>query len=194
MHRQTLRDRLIALPQDPVFLPNGTPFRQNLDSQQTSTLEECQSVLEAVGLLEFIESRGGLDSGMTPSTLSQGQKQLFSLARAVLRRRVRFRERAYGTGLDTSSARPSEGGILLLDEFSSSVDIDTDRAMQEVITREFENYTVIMVSHRLEMVVNSFDRVIIMDHGRIVESGDPRSLQRESGSRFAELARASEML
>ena len=189
--RSTLRARLIALPQDAVFLPDGTPFRQNLDPLQVCTLEECRSALKAVGLLDFIERRGGLEAGMTPDTLSHGQKQLFSLARAVLRRRVRFREDHKGEGFNISSAQYSEGGILLLDEFSSSVDHDTDRAMQDIIMREFKNYTVIMVSHRLEMVLNFFDRVIVMDHGCIVENGNPRSLQQIAGSRFAELAQAS---
>lgn len=189
--RSTLRRRLIALPQDAVFLPDGTPFRLNLDPLELCTIEECRSTLEAVCLLDFIERRGGLGAGMTPDTLSHGQKQLFSLARAVLRRRVRFREMNKGTGLNVSSAEQPEGGILLLDEFSSSVDHETDRVMQDIIMREFQNYTVIMVSHRLDMVLNICDRVIVMDHGCIVENGNPRSLQQTAGSRFAELTQAS---
>jgi ATP-binding cassette subfamily C (CFTR/MRP) protein 1 len=50
------------------------------------------------------------------------------------------------------------------------VDSNTDRAMQDIIMSEFGNYTVVMVSHRLEMVTDSFDHVIVMNRGRVVEN------------------------
>lgn len=81
----------------------------------------------------------------------------------------------------------ADGGLLLLDEVSSSVDVDTDRVMQEIIRREFEGYTVVMVSHRLEVVVGFFDRVVVMEGGEIVECGSPRELLEVEGSRFGEL-------
>ena len=108
---------------------------------------------------------------MVGDSLSQGQKQLFSLARAMLRRRVRGE---------------SKGGVLLLDEVSSSVDVDTDRAMQGIIKREFEGYTIVMVSHRLDMVMD-FDKVVVMDAGRVVEEGEPGVLVEREGGRFREL-------
>lgn len=77
-------------------------------------------------------------------------------------------------------------GILLLDEVSSSVDQDTDRRMQKIIHDEFQGYTIIMVSHRLDIVLD-FDKVIVMDSGAIVEMGDPKSLLEKDGSRFREL-------
>lgn len=83
-----------------------------------------------------------------PSSL-QGQQQLFNLARAILRRRIRMRQ------LQSELGKKSViiGGILLLDEVSSNVNRDTDRAVQNIIREEFEGYTVIMVSHRLDMVL-----------------------------------------
>jgi ATP-binding cassette subfamily C (CFTR/MRP) protein 1 len=71
----------------------------------------------------------------------------------------------------------------LLDEVSSSVDQDTDRAMQKIIQDEFSCYTIVMVSHRLEMVMG-FDKVIVMDKGRIVESGAPKELADVEGGWF----------
>ncbi|KAK4122121.1 P-loop containing nucleoside triphosphate hydrolase protein [Parathielavia appendiculata] len=154
--RNHLRARILALPQEPVFLPSGTPTRTNLDPQHAASESDCVSALQAVSLWEFISARGGLDAPLSPDTLSQGQKQLFNLARAILRRRLR--------------ARDSEGGILLLD-------------MQRVIMREFAGYTIVMVSHRLGMVMG-FDRVVVMDAGRIVEMGRPAKLAETEGSKF----------
>ncbi|KAM7204723.1 canalicular multispecific organic anion transporter 1 [Naviculisporaceae sp. PSN 640] len=180
--RSTLRQRLIAVPQDPVFLPDGTSYRTNLDPFNASTPDTCQSVLETVNLWAFVQERGGLDAGMSSDTLSQGQKQLFSLARAILRRRIRTAEREAEVG--SSGASPSSGGILLLDEVSSSVDVETDNIMHEIIRREFEGYTIVMVSHRLDVVVGYFDRVVVMDKGEIVEVGEPKRLVETEGSWF----------
>lgn len=177
--RHVLRQRLIAVPQESVFLPDGSAFQDNLDPLGTSSDLECRSVLETVGLWGFVGDRGGLSAGMTAETLSQGQKQLFSLGRAILRRRARSREGAMG-------ARGEDGGVLLLDEVSSSVDVDTDRTMQGIIQSEFAGYTIVMVSHRLDMVMD-FDRVIVMDKGAVVETGNPRALVETEGSRFKEL-------
>lgn len=169
--RHVLRQRLIAVPQEAVFLPDGSAFRDNLDPLRVASDAECQAVLETVGLGAFVRDRGGLASGMAAETLSQGQKQLFGLGRAILRRR----------------GRPDQDrGVLLLDEVSSSVDVDTDRAMQAVIQREFAGYTIVMVSHRLEMVMD-FDRVLVMDQGAVAETGNPRALAATEGSRFREL-------
>ncbi|KAF4635233.1 hypothetical protein G7Y89_g2874 [Cudoniella acicularis] len=173
--RSILRQRIIAVPQDPVFLPDGTSFRSNLDAFAMSTEVECRSVLETVGLWKFVDCQGGLMAGMFADTLSQGQKQLFSLARAVLRRRVR-------------SQMGSGGGILLLDEVSSSVDRDTDTAMHNIIRVEFKEYTIVMISHRLDIVMD-FDTVVVMDEGRVVEKGQPRALVSKEESRFGELWR-----
>jgi ATP-binding cassette subfamily C (CFTR/MRP) protein 1 len=174
--RSILRQRIIAIPQDPVFLPDGASFLSNVDPFQSSTESECQAVLEVVGLWSLVSQRGGLSGSMSPDTLSQGQKQLFNLARAILRRRVRSR---------ADGEKPA-AGILLLDEVSSSVDYDTDRAMQQIIHQEFDGYTILMVSHRLEMVMD-FDTVVVMEHGSVVETGSPTTLIRNDDSRFKEL-------
>jgi ABC-type multidrug transport system fused ATPase/permease subunit len=124
-------------------------------------------------LQDFVNGRGGLASICHVEKLSAGQRQLFSLARAVLRKRIR--------GVDS--------GILLLDEVSSSVDRATEMVMEEVIRVEFTRFTVVAVSHRLEMIM-AFDRVIVMESGSIVEDGVPLLLAREAGSKFGQLIRA----
>ncbi|KAE8445934.1 hypothetical protein EG329_012713 [Mollisiaceae sp. DMI_Dod_QoI] len=188
--RSTLRQRIIAVPQDPVFLPDGSSFMSNLDPFTSSAEDECQRVLETVGLWTLVDQRGGLGAGMSAGTLSQGQKQLFSLARALLRRRIRLRahdaEFGVAVGANEKGVVARCGGILLLDEVSSSVDQETDRLMQRIILEEFENYTVVMVSHRLEMVMN-FDIVLVMGKGSIIESGRPGQLMEKEGGSFREL-------
>lgn len=182
LDRTTLRQRIIAVPQEAVFLPDGSTFQENLDPSHVSTPDECRAVLAAVGLWEFIRERGGLEAGMSAGRMSSGQRQLVSLGRALLRRRIRARDLGLGGG-------GSEAGILLLDEVSSSVDYETERVMQETIRTEFKNYTVIAVSHRLDMIMD-FNRVVVMDAGEVVEVGSPMVLAGEAGSRFGDLVRA----
>ncbi|KAM0254479.1 hypothetical protein ACHAQJ_006761 [Trichoderma viride] len=180
LDRSVLRQRIIAVPQEAVFLPDGSTFQANLDVSGEATREECEAVLATVGLWKFVQDRGGLDAGMSASTFSAGQRQLMSLGRALLRRSVR--EQKFGAGTEHS-------GILLLDEVSSSVDKETERVMQDTIRAEFKNYTVIAVSHRLDMIMD-FDRVVVMDTGEIVEMGNPAALARAAESRFGDLVRA----
>uniref|UniRef100_A0A0D2XGD8 ABC transporter domain-containing protein n=1 Tax=Fusarium oxysporum (strain Fo5176) TaxID=660025 RepID=A0A0D2XGD8_FUSOF len=175
--RATLRKRVICIPQDAVFLPDGSSVKDNIDPYKAATDAECFNVLNTVRLSGFVHDKGSLNAGMSADDLSAGQKQLFSLGRAILRRRVR----------DRLAGGEKRGGLLLLDEVSSSVDKVTDRAMQEIIREEFENYTIVMVSHRLEMVMDFFDRVIVLDRGTVVESGGPRELVETQGSRFGDL-------
>ncbi|KAF4152717.1 hypothetical protein CNMCM6069_001775 [Aspergillus lentulus] len=191
IHRATLRQRLIAVPQDPVFLPDGSSFRANLDPTNTATPAECQRVLEAVRLWGFVQERAeGLDAPVTAGTLSAGQRQLFSLGRAVLRAIIRLRSSTSSSSPEEGSDNQDQGGVLLLDEVSSSVDRETERMMQEIIRAEFGHYTIIAVSHRLEMIMD-FDRVVVMDRGEVVEVGNPAALKGAPGTRFGELVAAA---
>ncbi|KAJ6781269.1 hypothetical protein PWT90_09203 [Aphanocladium album] len=182
------RQRIIALPQEAVFLPDGTSFRMNLDPDGSASDEVFQESLEAVGLWTFVTEHGGLSGELTADEFSHGQKQLFVLGRAVVRRRVRALAR-----LADMRERPSEGidfanctgggGLLILDEYSSNVDAETDERMHDIIGREFKHYTVVMVSHRLEATM-AFDRIVVLDAGQVVEQGDPKTLLEKEGGRF----------
>ena len=176
-----LRSRIIALPQTPFLLPEGSTVRSNLVindrnrefPHDTSVVdEECEYSLSSVGLWPLVEEKGGLDSELSQEALSKGQKQLFCLARAILRARLRRRE--YDTLAEQNQEQSTLplGGVLLLDEFTASVDLDTDKIMQTIIRREFENYTVICVTHRLQTIMD-YDTVVVMDSGRIVKVGHP---------------------
>ncbi|KAJ3497544.1 hypothetical protein NLG97_g1819 [Lecanicillium saksenae] len=174
VERQCMRERLITIPQEPVFLPSGSTIAQNLDPLDMASEDQRERVLKDVGLWYIVEDLGGdLQAVFQASSLSHGQRQLLSLARAVLKRRVTRRS------------------VLLLDEFTSSVDAETERDMMKIIFEEFRDCTVIMVSHRLDVVVEMFDRVLVMEKGQLVESGDPRTLQQVPGGWFARLLESS---
>lgn len=159
LRRAHVRDRLTALPQDLLSLP-GT-IQSNLDPLETSDVASATAVLRKVGLLNLIESRGGLGSKMADLSLSQGEMQLFAVARALL--------------------RPSK--LLIVDEMTSAVDAKTEELMMDIIRSEFKTSTVIAVAHRLHTIVN-FDLVVVMNDGHIVESGPPQTLLKKTRGWF----------
>jgi ABC-type multidrug transport system fused ATPase/permease subunit len=169
-----LRERIISASQDPVFLPSGTSFRTNLNPWGKASEAECMAVLTDLDLATIVTAKGGLDMPINGAELSVGQKQLFSLARVVLRRRVKLRE----TG--------SDGGLLLLDEITSSTDADTTRWVQKLLKDEFTAYTVVMVTHHREIAVGC-DRVFVLDAGAVVEEGRPAELEERENSWFRRL-------
>ncbi len=82
--RETIRSRLITITQDSFFLP-GTVL-QNVDPYGTSTRAAAEHILRRVGVWDPVQERGGLDAAFDEDMLSHGQRQLFSLARAILRK------------------------------------------------------------------------------------------------------------
>ena len=157
--------RLAIIPQDPVLF-TGT-LRSNLDPTDLCTDEELwaamrQAGMEAPmkqhpdGLKRPIEERGG--------NLSMGQRQLLCLCRALLRK-----------------AR-----VLVLDEATASVDMESDALIQQTLQHNMSGTTVLTIAHRLETIMHC-DRVVVMHEGRVAEAGPPQELRTTPGSKFAEL-------
>jgi ATP-binding cassette, subfamily C (CFTR/MRP), member 1 len=161
LSRNYIRTNLNAIPQDPYFVAGS--IRLNLDPYSTSTDNLIISTLRKVHLLNTITSNGGLDVELDPDMLSHGQRQLFCLARAILR----------------------ESKIVVLDEATSSVDRKTDELMQRIIREEFKGCTIIAVAHRLETILD-FDRIAVLDRGRLIECESPEKLLAKE-SAFKEL-------
>ncbi|KAF6835949.1 ABC multidrug transporter [Colletotrichum plurivorum] len=161
--RVTLRDRLNALPQDPVTI--GGTVRLNLAPEAPHLSDDLLiASLQKVKLWDLVQERGGLDAELGDVNLSRGQQQLFCLARAML----------------------SRSRVVLLDEATSSLDRQTDEDVQRVLREEFGDCTVITVAHRLETIVDG-DVVVVMDGGEVVEVGAPRELLEQDRSRFKDL-------
>lgn len=127
----SIRERLMAVPQDPFTLL-GT-IRYNADIMGLSSDSEITTGLKQIGVWAAIESRGGLDALLEDHPLSQGEQQLFCLARAILRRQA------------------GNGGcrVLILDEATSSLDAQTDKQVQKVMREAFHDCTVFSVAHRV---------------------------------------------
>ncbi|KPI96267.1 putative multidrug resistance-associated protein lethal(2)03659 [Papilio xuthus] len=148
------RSRLCALPQRAALFAatlrdNLDPERRYGDAQLWAALERVRLRAAAAGLPGGLAARVG-DAG---GTLSAGQRQLLCLARAALAGRK----------------------VLVLDEATANVDTETDEHIQATLRTTFAQATVLTIAHRLNTVMD-YDRVIVMDKGRVVESGHPFEL------------------
>ncbi|CAK44606.1 P-loop containing nucleoside triphosphate hydrolase protein [Aspergillus niger ATCC 13496] len=159
--RQVTRAALNAIPQEPFFT-YGT-VRANMDPYGINSLEEIERALRRVELWHIIETKGGLDCNLDANFFSHGQRQLFCLARALLRK----------------------SKIVVLDEVTSNVDFFSDALMQQVIREEFPGCTILAVAHRLESILD-FDRIAVIQDGELIEFDTPESLLKQD-SAFKEL-------
>jgi ATP-binding cassette, subfamily C (CFTR/MRP), member 1 len=150
-----VRSRLLCLPQDPLLFPGS--FKFNLDPEgHTKSVTEMEAALKKVRLWELVEKRGGLDTDVTPESLSHGEQQLLVLGRAILQKR-------------TSGGKRH---ILILDEATSNLDASSEMVIHEAVREEFENDTVISVAHRLDALKN-MDTVVLLEKGKIVKTEKP---------------------
>ncbi|KAK1754461.1 P-loop containing nucleoside triphosphate hydrolase protein [Echria macrotheca] len=150
--REEIRSRIIALPQETYLLPGSVRF--NIDPFGENSDDAIIEALREVGLWDiFAPLPGGLDAPMQADLVSHGQRQLLCLARAVMRRST----------------------ILALDEATAAVDVETDAMVQKIVRERFKTHTVIAVAHRLDTIMD-FDRLAVMDAGRLVEWDEPAKL------------------
>ncbi len=147
---ERLRSAISVVPQDPVLLL-GT-VRSNLDRWGRFTDRELWQVLEKVTLSDTIAELGGLDApiGEQGGNLSQGQRQLLCLARALL------------VGAQ----------IIVLDEATASIDVLSDTAIRQTLAYHCRGKTVLTIAHRPASVADA-DVVIELEHGQILRIGSP---------------------
>ncbi|XP_037092830.1 multidrug resistance-associated protein 5-like [Pollicipes pollicipes] len=160
-----LRSRIDVIPQDPVLF-SGT-IRHNLDPFDEYPDEKLWTILEKANLKKKV-SRADQQLQMKVTSVgdnfSVGEKQLICLARALLR----------------------QNRILLLDEATASVDVETDHLIQRTIQDNFSACTVITIAHRLNTVVG-YDRIVVMDAGKVVELDTPLALMENESSLFRQM-------
>uniref|UniRef100_A0A669BJZ4 ATP-binding cassette, sub-family C (CFTR/MRP), member 2 n=1 Tax=Oreochromis niloticus TaxID=8128 RepID=A0A669BJZ4_ORENI len=158
-----LRNRLTIIPQDPVLFSGS--LRMNLDPFDKFSDEEIWRVLELSHLQSYVS---GLQEGLQHKVaeggenLSVGQRQLLCLARALLRK----------------------SRILILDEATAAVDLETDNLIQNTIHKEFSDCTVLTIAHRLHSIMDS-SRVMVLDAGKILEFDSPSNLLEKEGHFYA---------
>ncbi|CAK1601166.1 unnamed protein product [Parnassius mnemosyne] len=162
-----LRSRITIIPQDPVLF-SGT-LRMNLDPFGVYSDDEIWRSLEHAHLKTFVE---GLAAGLRHEVaeggenLSVGQRQLVCLARALLRKTP----------------------LLVLDEATAAVDLETDELIQKTIRSEFASCTVLTIAHRLNTIMDS-TRVMVLDKGQLVEYAPPEQLLQDKNSIFYSMAK-----
>uniref|UniRef100_A0A6E8VYX2 Multidrug resistance-associated protein 1 n=1 Tax=Anopheles coluzzii TaxID=1518534 RepID=A0A6E8VYX2_ANOCL len=162
-----LRSRLTIIPQDPVLF-SGT-LRINLDPFNAQSDDDIWKALEHAHLKTFVKGlTAGINHEVTEGgeNLSVGQRQLICLARALLRKTK----------------------VLILDEATAAVDLETDDLIQRTIRTEFKDCTVLTIAHRLNTIMDS-DKVIVLDKGQIVEFAPPAELLQSKNSAFYSMAK-----
>lgn len=158
--QKSLHSRIGLVLQD-AFLFMGTVKDNIKYGCQDATDEEIIEALEAIGARRIIENLDrGLDTevGERGARLSEGERQLVSFARALL----------------------ADPKILILDEATSSIDIYTEHAIQKGMKVLLAGRTAIVIAHRLSTIVNA-DRIVVLEHGKIVESGRHADLMELKG-------------
>ncbi|KIN03816.1 hypothetical protein OIDMADRAFT_193722 [Oidiodendron maius Zn] len=160
-----LRSRLAIIPQDPTLFKgtirsNLDPFSEHTDLELWSALRQSDLVSEDASLDDSLPGRIHLDGIVEDEGLnfSLGQRQLMALARALVR----------------------GSQIIVCDEATSSVDMETDERIQKTIATGFKGKTLLCIAHRLKTIIN-YDRICVMDQGTIAELDTPYALYQREG-------------
>ncbi|KAJ3352784.1 Multidrug resistance-associated protein 1 [Allomyces javanicus] len=163
-----LRSRITIIPQDPILF-SGT-IRANLDPFDQHDDMALWHALDAVQLHDTVSALPGKLSHEVAhgATLSLGQRQLVCLARAMLR----------------------HSQVLVLDEATAQIDLETDRIVQQTIRAQFAHCTILTIAHRVNTVIDS-DLILVLANGRVVEYDAPQRLLAQNGSVFRALVEES---
>jgi ATP-binding cassette subfamily B protein len=165
LHPKDLRRAIVMVTQE-AYLFSGSVGDNIALGKPEASRQEIAAAAKAVGAHEFIESLpGGYDTDVNKrgGRVSAGQRQLISFARAFL----------------------ADPVVLILDEATASLDIPSERLVQEGLQTLLADRTAVIIAHRLSTVAIA-DRVLVMEHGVIVEDGTPRELIAGTG-RFSKL-------
>jgi ATP-binding cassette subfamily B protein len=163
-----LRRGVVMVTQE-AFLFSGSVAENIALGRPDATREEIERAAKAIGAHDFIAALpDGYDTDVRKrgGRISAGQRQLVAFARALL----------------------ADPGVLILDEATSSLDVPGERAVQRAMETVLRGRTAVVIAHRLS-TVEIADRVLVMEHGRVVEDGTPADLIAGTG-RFAHLHRA----
>jgi ABC-type multidrug transport system fused ATPase/permease subunit len=155
-----IREQIALVPQDP-FLFYGTIADNLRMAKENATDEELMAALAAAELKGFVdESPDGLDTkvGDQGAALSGGQAQRLAIARALLK----------------------DAPIVILDEPTSQIDVETEALLNRALGRLCANKTVLLIAHRLSTIEQA-DRIVVMDDGEVAESGTREELLHTGG-------------
>lgn len=163
---EDLRRNLAIIPQDPTLFAGSV--RENLDPFNELEDTDLWEALDRSHLRDYIATLpGGLsfEVAQNGENFSVGQRSLICLARALLRKTK----------------------ILILDEATAAVDVETDELIQRTIREEFKDRTILTIAHRIKTVMDN-DKILVLDHGRVSEFDTPSRLLEKEDSLFYKLA------
>ena len=166
---EDLRSSISIIPQEPLLF-SGT-IRSNLDPFNQYTDEDIWSALDRAAMRTVIaDSPQGLETAVEEhgNNYSVGQRQLICVARALLRK----------------------SKVILMDEATASIDVETDMKIQETIRSQFTESTVITIAHRIHTIIDS-DRVLVLEQGEVKEYDRPAELLKNPDSLFSQLVEKS---
>jgi ATP-binding cassette subfamily C (CFTR/MRP) protein 1 len=167
-----LRTKLTIIPQEPVLFAGS--LRMNLDPFNIYKDERIWAVLKLSHLHDFVSSlKDGIHHKVSEGgdNLSVGQRQLLCLARALLKKTK----------------------ILVLDEATAAVDLETDDLIQGTIREEFKDSTVLTIAHRLNTIMD-YDRIMVLDNGHIAEFESVKELLKNEDGKFYSMAKSAGLL
>ena len=171
LNLQASRRSMAVITQDPVLFSGS--LRRNLDPFSLYEDRDLWSALEDVQLKTMVQQLPDqLENKLkeSGSNFSVGERQLLCLARALLQR----------------------SKIIILDEATANVDYKTDRLIQDVIRNRFKDSTVLTIAHRLNTIMD-YDKVLVMDQGRVVEFDNPEVLLQNNSGYFSRLVQTQNM-
>jgi ABC-type multidrug transport system fused ATPase/permease subunit len=162
---------MAIIPQDPVLFlgtvkSNLDPFRRYSEQELWDALDTCQMKAVVQGRPNQLEStvaEGG-------SNFSMGERQLLCIARAVLR-------------------KPK---LLLLDEATASIDLNTDKIIQRMLRTVFKDCTTLIIAHRLNTILDC-SHIAVLDEGKLLQFGSPKDLLAQGKGAFHEMVEAAGM-
>ncbi|RYC61385.1 hypothetical protein CHU98_g4815 [Xylaria longipes] len=154
-----LRSRFHVISQD--TFTQGESVREALDPDNAFSDNAVEHVLRECAVMDNVAAAGGLSGKLSSANFSVGEAQLFVLARTILQ------------------AGGQAGGVVLLDEATSSIDVATEKKIMNLIVDKLQGKTIISVLHRLETALE-YDRIVVLDNGRVVHFGTPTEVLRDS--------------
>ena len=156
--KEKLQSALVPISQNPLVIPGS--IRENLALGITSTIDDSAMVfaLKEVGLWSQIRDHGGLSANIDTTNLSNGQRQILCIARAIL----------------------FPGRIIIMDEPTAGFDEHTERLATGLLREKLKGRTIISITHQINTVMDS-DLVMVMKHGTVSELGAPQELLSRRG-------------
>jgi len=167
---KALRTKMTVIPQDPHLFDDT--LRGNLDPNSIHTDESIISILMNFGIWDKFKNNDELSFKVEENgrNLSQGEKQLLIMARALL----------------------NKNKLILLDEATANIDVKTEDLIQKAIELHFKDSTMLMIAHRLNTIMFC-NKVLVLSDGEIIEYGSTKKLQNDPNSYFGQMLKKNEI-